>query len=78
MQEISSISIDGGTSMLKIIRNFFTRSAEAMRAEPDWRQDPLSHPVLQRMTPDELADLPLGQVRYADNQNGNEAEKLCA
>jgi hypothetical protein len=65
-------------AMFEIIRQLFSATATAQPDEPDWRQDPLSHPVLQRMTPDELADLPLGQVRYADNQNGNEAEKLCA
>ena len=26
--------------------------------EERWQQDPLSHPVLRRMTPHELADLP--------------------
>ena len=29
-----------------------------------WRCDPLAHPILDRMTPAELGDLPLGSVRY--------------
>ncbi len=31
---------------------------------PSWRCDPLAHPAIARMSPTELADLPLGRVRY--------------
>jgi hypothetical protein len=31
--------------------------------EQDWRRDPLSHPVLEAMSPRELADLPFDR-RY--------------
>jgi hypothetical protein len=66
--------------MFETIRNIFTGSATARpRTEASgWLRDPLSHPVLDRMTPDELADLPLGLVRFADNQNGYGKERLCA
>ena len=30
-----------------------------------WLNDPLAHPDLDRMTPAELADLPLGGVRFS-------------
>ncbi|MEX0956505.1 MAG: hypothetical protein WDZ83_15010 [Rhizobiaceae bacterium] len=36
--------------------------------DPSWRCDPLSHPAIERMTPTELADLPLGRVRYDCDQ----------
>ena len=32
------------------------------QGEP-WRQDPMSHPAVQRMTPDQLADLPFERHR---------------
>lgn len=65
--------------MLEIIRNFFTAD-DVQAGDADWLRDPLSHPVLDRMTPNELADLPLSLPRLADNQNGpfGEGEKLCA
>ncbi len=37
-------------------------------AGQSWRCDPLAHPVLDRMSPAELADLPLGSVRYDCNR----------
>lgn len=35
----------------------------ATPAEPAWRRDPLAHPELRKMTPDQLSDLPLGPER---------------
>jgi len=66
--------------MFEIIRNFFTGPGHAeVRADgSDWQRDPLSHPALARMTPAELADLPLGRTRFADNRNGSCDERLCA
>lgn len=29
----------------------------------DWRDDPLSHPAIRAMDPDELADLPFASMR---------------
>lgn len=31
-----------------------------------WRADPLSHPAIERMSVREVADLPMGQVRFLD------------
>ena len=56
----------GVKAMLKII---WSAPAAAIRAlssicepgeEQRWRADPLSHPVLSRMSQAELADLPIG------------------
>ena len=33
-------------------------SANEFRSTPDWRCDPLGHPALRGMTPNQLADLP--------------------
>lgn len=58
--------------MISIIREFFTRrpAGSAPACEPIWPGDPLSHPALQRMTPAELADLPLARTRHAGGQAG--------
>ena len=66
--------------MFATLRNFLVGSeTERTQAERmSWLRDPLSHPVLERMTPDELGDLPLGRVRYADNRNGGRTGRLCA
>jgi hypothetical protein len=66
--------------MFETIRNILTGSptARARTEASEWLRDPLSHPVLERMTPDELADLPLGLARFADNHNGGGGERLCA
>lgn len=34
------------------------RQRKRVSDEEAWRQDPLSHPAIRRMTPHELADLP--------------------
>ena len=34
------------------------RRLRDMASEASWECDPLAHPALQRMSPDELADLP--------------------
>lgn len=72
MQEKWSIASNEDKTMFEIIRNFFRRAGNAPgQAERfDLRCDPLSHPVLRRMTPDQLADLPLGRTRFADDRNG--------
>lgn len=44
-------------------------SSRDITQDPAWRRDPLAHPVLDRMTPTELADLPLRRVRY-DSSKG--------
>lgn len=56
--------------MLKYMRAFLARfPIGSRRLDPDgcdrWQSDPLSHPVLRRMTPHQLADLPFNpwQVR---------------
>lgn len=56
--------------MFGIIQSFFSGPSKALAQGGcfDRRCDPLSHPAVRRMTPDELADLPLG--RLADNHNG--------
>ena len=66
--------------MLQTIRNLFSAPAhtQASASTPDWLRDPLSHPVLDQMTPDELADLPLGRVRFDDNRNRSASDRLCA
>lgn len=35
-----------------------------------WETDPLSHPALRRMTPDQLADLPIGRGRHSGEEGG--------
>ncbi len=35
---------------------------------PKWRSDPLSHPVLQSMSQEELADLPFEPRRFSDRR----------
>jgi hypothetical protein len=47
-------------------RRKFTSDGASSQA---WRCDPLAHPVLDRMSPVELADLPLGSVRYDCGRN---------
>lgn len=66
--------------MFEIIRKILTTTAADPADDADWVRDPLSHPALERMTPMELADLPLGRVRFADNGNGvrDGDEKRCA
>lgn len=66
--------------MFATVRNFLvgSRTERTQADETSWLRDPLSHPVLERMTPDELADLPLGRVLYADNGNGCGTGRLCA
>lgn len=36
---------------------------KAKSTEPAWRRDPLAHPELRNLTPDQLSDLPLGPER---------------
>ncbi|MBO6901545.1 MAG: hypothetical protein JJ864_09365 [Rhizobiaceae bacterium] len=52
--------------MLQIIWKAFRQAKSRRRAErgEDWQCDPLAHPVLDRMTPVELGDLPLGSLMY--------------
>ena len=42
----------------RLISNLATTWLRQLPEEERWRQDPLSHPVLSRMTPHELSDLP--------------------
>lgn len=51
--------------MLQIIWSMFRSARPRSRAErgKDWHCDPLAHPSLERMTPAELGDLPLGSLR---------------
>lgn len=76
--------------MFNDIWNRFRRHAPVLlqRDEAAWRRDPLSHPVLQRMTATELADLPLNWSRTiadtpetpnAANDRGEKTpDRLCA
>lgn len=41
---------------------FDRRRQQRGQGEP-WYQDPMSHPAVQRMTPNQLADLPLERHR---------------
>ncbi|MCC0043291.1 MAG: hypothetical protein H6892_02570 [Brucellaceae bacterium] len=52
--------------MLQILLNALRPGKLRNDASPVqvWRCDPLAHPILDRMTPAELGDLPLGSVRY--------------
>jgi hypothetical protein len=45
-----------GKAMLKI---FWNRTAAKVKAQADWRHDPLGHPALRQMSLRELADLPM-------------------
>jgi hypothetical protein len=47
---------------LKIMMKLFMRR-QTRATSPSWydRTDPLSHPAIQRMSPRELADLPLNR-----------------
>ena len=68
--------------MFRTFRSLF--GPVAMRQGPVSRpaegDDPLSHPVVRRMTPDQLADLPLGRVANPRKSAGVCArdERLCA
>lgn len=42
--------------------SFGRRQRQRGQGEP-WYQDPMSHPVVQRMSPNQLADLPLERHR---------------
>ena len=42
--------------------------ADGLSQDRSWRCDPLAHPVIARMSPTELADLPLARVRYDCNR----------
>ena len=52
--------------MLKFFWNVMwrRRPGRNVARDPSWRCDPLAHPAIARMSPTELADLPLGRVRY--------------
>ncbi|ANK90708.1 MULTISPECIES: hypothetical protein [Rhizobium] len=39
---------------------FFLKSAAGTQIDPAWKDDPLRHPEVQRMSLREIADLPLG------------------
>ena len=60
--------------MLNHFRNLFTRLCrlvlEGQTAEggrrPSWCSDPLSHPELEQMSLDQLADLPFDPTRICD------------
>jgi hypothetical protein len=38
---------------------FWNRVTAKVKAQPDWRHDPLGHPALRAMSLRELADLPV-------------------
>jgi hypothetical protein len=44
--------------------------APSVPRDLSWDCDPLAHPAIARMTPAELADLPLGRVRYDCGRGG--------
>lgn len=52
--------------MMPFLQNMLRRGRKALAraTQEPWRCDPLAHPVLDRMTPAELGDLPLGEVCY--------------
>jgi hypothetical protein len=52
--------------MIKFFLNSLRRRAVVRQrvSNQAWHCDPLAHPVLDRMSPAELGDLPLGNVRY--------------
>ncbi|MBO6718810.1 MAG: hypothetical protein JJ913_12705 [Rhizobiaceae bacterium] len=50
--------------MLQVFWNVLRSRKSNRRPDPSWRCDPLAHPVLDRMTPTELGDLPVGNARY--------------
>ncbi|GAB4348434.1 MAG: hypothetical protein Kow0026_02930 [Oricola sp.] len=50
--------------MMKMFYNIVSRLAPTSpRGNSDWHGDPLSHPVIRKMSPDELADLPFSGAR---------------
>jgi len=50
--------------MLKLIYILLGRLMPSLlRDDADWRCDPLSHPAICKMDPDELADLPFASMR---------------
>lgn len=59
--------------MLKVIRSLLAAPQSSAGKEPSWLRDPLAHPALARMTPDELADLPLSRTPFA----GRTAAEPC-
>ena len=67
--EIGSSPFDAIGMFKKLIRmierlrvSFGRRRQQRSQGEP-WHQDPMSHPAVQRMTPNQLADLPLERHR---------------
>ena len=45
-------------------RSAAAKAARERAREHDWQRDPLSHPVLSRMSPHQLADLPLERALF--------------
>lgn len=58
--------------MFEIIRSVFGLPAGSQGRfnGSDQQCDPLSHPALRHLTPDQLADLPIDHTRFAANRNG--------
>lgn len=50
--------------MLKLIYTLIKwLVSQSLRPGTDWGDDPLSHPTIRAMDPDELADLPFASMR---------------
>jgi len=53
--------------MMKTIYTLLSRLMPTMvRNGVEWHCDPLSHPAIRTMSPEELADLPLASMRKRD------------
>ena len=48
---------------------FFSTSEAPARPADAYADDPLAHPALRAMTPDQLADLPLWPIGRADRDH---------